>query len=92
MRNEPDTNLKAPAKVLACLRPGYLTVFVGHGLGMANGGIPHEVPMDLVPFDLRMPNSEFTVVLDRTNGRFIRVERHGGGGPEEGGLAGGAAE
>jgi len=87
MRSEPDTILKAPAKVLACLRPGYLTVFVGHGLGMADGGIPHEVPMDLVPFDLRMPNSEFTVVIDRTNGQFIGVERKNDHGQDHGGHA-----
>jgi hypothetical protein len=37
--------------------------------------MPNDVPMDLVPFDLRMPNSEFTVVIDRTNGQFICVER-----------------
>jgi hypothetical protein len=79
MRNEPDTILKAPGKVLACLRPGNLRVFVGYGLGMADGGILHDVPMDLVPFDLRMPNSEFTVVIDRTNGRFIGVERQAAG-------------
>jgi hypothetical protein len=79
MRNEPVTILKAPAKVLGCLRPGYLTVIVGHGLGMADGGIPYDVPVDLVPPDLRMPNSEFTVVLDRTVGRLVGVERLGEG-------------
>jgi hypothetical protein len=79
MSDQPEHILKAPAKVLACIRPGYLKVFVGHGLGMADGGIPHDVPMDLVPFDLRMPNSEFTVVIDRTDGRFIGVERRSPG-------------
>jgi hypothetical protein len=77
MSNDPETILKAPARVLACLRPGYLTVLVGSGYGMADGGIPHELPMDLMPFDLRMPNSEFTVLLDRASGRFIGVEREG---------------
>jgi hypothetical protein len=77
MKNESEAILKAPAKVLGCLRPGYLTVFVGYGFGMADGGITQDVPMDLVPFDLRIPNSEFTVVLDRINGRFIAVERQG---------------
>jgi hypothetical protein len=76
VRNEPVTILKAPVKVLGCLRPGYLTVIVGQGLTMADGGIPYDVPVDLVPLDLRMPNSEFTVVLDRTVG----VERLGEGG------------
>lgn len=75
MSSEPANTLKAPAKVCACLRLGYLTVFVGDGLGMADGGIPHDIAMDLVPSDLRMPNSEFTVVINRTTGRVIGVER-----------------
>lgn len=79
MSKHPDNAFKAPAKVLACLRPGYLTVSIGYGLGMAEGGIPHEVPMDDVPLDLRLPNSEFTAVMDRTNGRLIDVERHTSG-------------
>ncbi len=90
MSSEPETILQTPAKVLACLRPGYLTVFVGYGLGMADGGMPHDIPMDLVPFDLRMPNSEFTLVLDRTNGRFIGVERQADEGQDQGGLPGAA--
>ena len=75
MSQDFDTILKVPAKTLACLRRGYLTIFVGHGLGGADGGIPHEIPSDLVPFDLRTPNSEFTLLMDRVAGRFIGVER-----------------
>ena len=78
MSDELPSIIKAPAQVLACLRPGFLTVFVGYGFGMADGGIPHEIPMDIIPFDLRMPNSEFTVVIDRTSLQFIGVERRGG--------------
>jgi hypothetical protein len=87
MSNEPETILRAPAKVLGCLRPGYLTVSLGYGLGMANGGAPGDVPMDLVPFDLRMPNSEFTVVIDRTDGRFVGIERLVDDADKQGGLA-----
>ena len=32
-------------------------------------------PIDLLPFDLRMPNSEFLLVLDRTASRYVAVER-----------------
>ncbi len=32
---------------------------------MANGGYVSEIPIHLVPVDLRMPNSEFDVLLDR---------------------------
>ncbi len=88
MMDASGTILKAPARVLACLRPGYLTVLVGYGLGMAEGGIPHDVQMDLVPFDLRMPNSVFTVVLDRTSGKFIGIERPGDRDQDQGGLEG----
>jgi hypothetical protein len=77
MSNDPRTVLKARAKALACLRPGYLTVLLGYGLGMSDGGVPFDVPMDDVPSDLRLPNSEFTVVMDRTNGSFIAIERQG---------------
>ena len=77
MSNDPETILKAPAKVLGCLHPGYLRVIVLPGHGMADGGTPHDVPLDLVPLDLRLPNSEFILVLDRAAGRFIGVERLG---------------
>jgi hypothetical protein len=72
-KNENITRIRA--KVLACLSPGYLTVIVGYGYGMLDGGIRHDISIDLVPFDLRMPNSEFTVVLDRSSGQFVAVER-----------------
>ena len=39
MSNDPETILKAPAKVLGCLCPGYLRVIVLPGYGMAAGGI-----------------------------------------------------
>lgn len=66
--------IKIQAKVLGCLRPGYLTVFLWYGVGLLDGGIPTEIPMDLVPFGLRMPNSEFSVVYDRVKGQIIAVE------------------
>ena len=68
--------LQIPAKVPASLRPGYLTVFIGYGLDMADGGIPHAVPIDDIPFDLRLPNSEFTAIINRTNGQIISVDRY----------------
>ncbi|WP_417387921.1 hypothetical protein [Gimesia sp.] len=76
MSSQFDTPYRFPAKVLASLRPGYLTVFIGYGQGLADGGAPHEVPLDDIPFDLRLPNSEFTVIIDPTNGKIIGVERY----------------
>ena len=66
--------IKIQVKVLGCLRPGYLTVFMRYGAGLADGGIPIEIPMDLVPFGLRMPNSVFSVVYDRIKDQIIEVE------------------
>ena len=75
MRGDSDAILKSPARVIACLSPGYLRVIVHPGVGLADGGIPTDIPMELVPLDLRMPNSEFTLVLDRIQWRYIGVER-----------------
>lgn len=67
--------LKAPAVVLGYLNPNYLRVIVLPGVGMVDGGVQHDLPLDIVPLDLRMPNSEFTVLLDRTTKQFVGVER-----------------
>ena len=74
MPNGSGNILKAPAKVLGYLRPGYLRVIVLPGYGMVDGGVHRDVPLDLVPLDLRLPNSEFMLFLDRTAGGFIGVE------------------
>lgn len=62
------------AKVLGCLRSGWLEVIVGPGIGMLDGGIPTEIPMDLVPFNLRTPNTEFILVYDKNSHRYVAVE------------------
>jgi hypothetical protein len=67
--------LKAPAIVLGYVSPNYLRVVVMPGVGMVDGGIQHDLPLEIVPPDLRMPNSEFTVLLDRTTKQFVGVER-----------------
>jgi hypothetical protein len=41
---------------------------------MLDGGIPTEIPLDIVPQALRLPNSEFIVVQDRKQGKIIAVE------------------
>jgi len=76
MSGQFDTPSKFPAKVLASLRPGFLTVFIGYGQGLADGGIPYEVPIDDIPFDLRLPNSEFTAIIDPANSGIIDIERN----------------
>ena len=52
-------------RVIGCLRQGFLEILVGAGYGMLDGGIPTEIPLDIVPQALRLPNSEFIVVQDR---------------------------
>ncbi len=55
-------------------RPGILQVLVGPGMGMLDGGIPTEIPMQTVPPELRTPNTEFTLVRDPGDDDFIEVE------------------
>ena len=64
-----------PARVLGCLKTGTLMVIVLPGYGLADGGILMEIAMEIVPFDLRMPNSEFDVVFDRSMKSIIQVLR-----------------
>lgn len=75
MGGEPESRCRHRAKVIGCLRSGFVTIVLGHGLGLSDGGIATDIPIDLVPFDLRTPNSVFAVVLDPGSGRVVRVER-----------------
>jgi hypothetical protein len=63
---------KVPVQVLGCLHPGIITV-IGHpGVGMVDGGILMEIPTEVIPVELRMPNSEFRVIGDKRRD-FIQV-------------------
>ncbi|MCF4966637.1 hypothetical protein [Nostoc sp. CMAA1605] len=62
-----------PVKVLGCLKPGEITVIALPGVGMVDGGILWEIPTEMIPVSLRMPNSEFIVVCDRQSGNFIEI-------------------
>ncbi len=42
---------------------------------MADGGFQHDIPLELVPPDLRLPNSEFIVLPDRRESRFVGIGR-----------------
>jgi hypothetical protein len=55
---------RVPAVVFACLLPGELRIILFPGLGIANGGAPRDVPTDVIPPDLRMPNTPLWVQLD----------------------------
>lgn len=55
---------RVPAVVFACLIPGELRIILAPGVGLANGGAPRDVPMNTIPFELRMPNTPLWVQLD----------------------------
>ena len=64
-------------KVLGCLRNRQITVIVLPGNGFVDRGLLEELPVSMIPFDLRMPNSEFDILLNRTTGCFTQVLRKG---------------
>ncbi len=64
---------RAPARVIGVLARNTITVVLWHGVGLVDGGIVRELPLELVPMDLRLPNSEFDVVFDQ--GIAVRVDR-----------------
>lgn len=73
---DEDVNFRrCHAKVLGCLRSGWLEVAVGPGIGMLDGGIPTEIPIDIVPIGLRTPNTEFILVYDKNAHRCVAVEQ-----------------
>ncbi|MEA5570495.1 hypothetical protein [Calothrix sp. UHCC 0171] len=64
-----------PATVLGCLRNGEITVILCAGIGLADGGKRAQLPIHIIPLDLRMPNSKFDVLLERASGSFVKVLR-----------------
>ena len=64
---------RVPAKVLGCLSQDVIHVILCPGEGMADGGVPTHLPLDWIPHDLRLPNSEFIVLIDGHN--CVGIER-----------------
>jgi hypothetical protein len=64
---------RIPAEVFACLIPGEMQIILGPGLGLANGGAPLDVPMELIPFELRVPNTPLWVQMDEDMKNVLRV-------------------
>jgi hypothetical protein len=62
---------RIPAKVLACLRIGEITVIIFPSGGMGTGLC--VLPIEMVPFALRMPNSEFDILWDSITGCWIQI-------------------
>jgi hypothetical protein len=55
---------RVPAQVLACLVPGAVRIILLPGVGHVDGGAPRDVPVELVPLALRMPNTRLWLQLD----------------------------
>jgi hypothetical protein len=55
---------RVPAVVFACLIPRELRITLHPGAGLADGGAPHDVPIEIVPPELRLPNTPLWVQLD----------------------------
>ncbi len=55
---------QVPATVFACLVQGEFRIILCPGVGLANGGAPRDVPLDRIPFELRVPNTPIWVQFD----------------------------
>jgi hypothetical protein len=65
---------RVPAIVFACLIPGELRIVLHPGSGMADGGIPMNIPVEEIPFDLRTPNTPLFISFDQ-GWKILRVWR-----------------
>ena len=56
--------VKVPARVIGPAGPGYLRVILRPDQDHPEGDTHTDVPVETIPFDLRLPNSEFMVLLE----------------------------
>lgn len=68
---------RVPAVVFACLIPGEISVILHPGVGLAEGGAPRDVPVDQIPFELRLPNTPLWIQFDE-DWNLLRVWRRDG--------------
>ena len=64
-----------PARVLACLNTNRITVVLYPDQGLADGGVPIELETSPIPWDLRMPNSEFLLLMRKDTNEIVKVIR-----------------
>jgi hypothetical protein len=74
------------ATVVGCLTPGEIRIHLFPPEGWVSRGAPRDVPTDLIPPDLRMPNSKLWV---RLNQQREIIAAWGGDFPDPGREAGG---
>jgi hypothetical protein len=63
-RSPPEWLDSVPAEVVACFIPGELRIVIHPGCGLADGGVPRDIPLELVPQELQLPNTRLWVQLD----------------------------
>jgi hypothetical protein len=63
---------RSHARVLGCLNNGEITIVIapGHGVFLCE-----PIPVDWIPMDLRIPNSEFDILIKFPGGERIRILR-----------------
>lgn len=66
-----------PVRVLACLTANRITVIAYPDQGLTDGGVPMEVESSLIPLELRMPNSEFLLLMKEDASEIVKVLRIG---------------
>jgi hypothetical protein len=78
MEHKDDYYVRLPARVLACLNDGEITILLSPQPEVfAEPGIVEVYPIDWLPIDLRTPNSEFDVVIKFPDGvrvKFLRKD------------------
>jgi hypothetical protein len=59
------------AVVVAVLTQDTITIKLLPGVGMLDGRIPIDIPIEMVPFELRLPNTRLIVTM--TGGCIVSV-------------------
>ena len=75
--NGPVACWICPARVVACLTTNRITVLIHPDQGLADGGVPLEIEASLIPLDLRIPNSEFLLMMRKDTSEIVKVLRVG---------------
>jgi hypothetical protein len=67
-----NSYVRISARVLGCLNAGKITAILSLGFGMF---YPTPIDTAWIPVDLRMPNSEFDILVKSHGGEWIRILR-----------------
>jgi len=68
---------EAAAQVISVLNRSTIRLLVHPGVGLVDGGIPMNIPLDLVPLPLRMPNTMLTVTMEAGTITEVRAQDTG---------------